>query len=135
MSRIIKLSECQNHRCAYCGIELLHPKFRISGKKPARELPPIPALNWKTHSKSKKYRRATVDHVIPRCDGGTDSLANTVAACKLCNEYRGNVPAEVAFERIQRLIKSGTYPHQTFQKTGRFPLKGFKRLATIEARS
>ncbi|MBN9601835.1 MAG: HNH endonuclease [Afipia felis] len=135
MSRVLRLSEAQNHRCAYCGIELLHPKLRISGKKPAREVPPAPALNWSSHSKAKKYRRATIDHVVPKCEGGTDSLANTVAACKLCNEYRGNVPAEDAFSRIQRLVRRGTHPHLIFQKTGRFPIKSFKHLPTVEVRT
>jgi hypothetical protein len=135
MSQIIKLSESQNHRCAYCGIEIWHPKFRVSGKKPVREKPPLPALNWPAHSKAKKYRRATIDHVIPRCEGGTDALSNTVAACKLCNEYRGNVPADDAFSRIQRLVKRGTHPHLVFQKTGRFPIKSFKRLPIVEARA
>lgn len=32
----------------------------------------------------------TVDHLIPRSRGGTDSPLNLVAAHKVCNELRGN---------------------------------------------
>lgn len=35
---------------------------------------------------------ATLDHIIPRRKGGTDSLPNLVLACTPCNEYRSNPP-------------------------------------------
>ena len=34
-------------------------------------------------------RSVTLDHVIPRADGGGGSTLNLVAACKECNERRG----------------------------------------------
>ncbi len=30
----------------------------------------------------------TVDHIIPRCDGGATYMGNTVASCKTCNQAR-----------------------------------------------
>jgi hypothetical protein len=66
-------------------------------------------------------RAVTRDHIIPRSDGGTDARANLVAACRFCNGYRGNRPADEAFERIQRLVSRGTHPHQVWQATGIFP--------------
>lgn len=35
------------------------------------------------------YRRATVDHVVPRSYGGTNAITNLVAACRECNQQRG----------------------------------------------
>lgn len=32
----------------------------------------------------------TVDHVIPRCRGGTNSWKNCVASCRRCNSKKGN---------------------------------------------
>lgn len=31
-----------------------------------------------------------IDHVIPKCAGGTDDLSNLVAACRLCNNRKGS---------------------------------------------
>jgi 5-methylcytosine-specific restriction endonuclease McrA len=31
------------------------------------------------------FRTFTVDHVIPRCRGGTNALSNLVGACPSCN--------------------------------------------------
>jgi 5-methylcytosine-specific restriction endonuclease McrA len=45
----------------------------------------------------------TVDHVIPRSRGGTDSWLNTVAACPTCNHRKGDrTPAEA---RMPLLVK------------------------------
>lgn len=39
---------------------------------------------------------ATIDHVIPSSRGGTNGLDNLVAACRWCNEERGNkTPVEI----------------------------------------
>ena len=34
------------------------------------------------------FSQATVDHVRPRSEGGTDDLANVVIACDDCNQLR-----------------------------------------------
>ena len=65
--------ERQNGRCAYCGIPMLLPPFRV--KKPGD-------------------RRATLDHIVPLVRGGADSEANTVAACDACNAAKGNMTAQ-----------------------------------------
>lgn len=51
-----------NGRCHYCG----------------KELHPITGFH--------------VDHVIPRCKGGTDDLENLVASCPTCNMSKGGRP-------------------------------------------
>jgi 5-methylcytosine-specific restriction endonuclease McrA len=35
-------------------------------------------------------RDATVDHIIPRVQGGEDSMANCIAACRRCNGIKSD---------------------------------------------
>lgn len=56
------LAEAQNHRCAYCAEPMTEP-----GEGP---------------------RSVTIDHVIPKRNGGTSGWHNLVAACKACNSGR-----------------------------------------------
>ncbi len=35
-----------------------------------------------------KFHQATVDHVRPRSEGGTDELSNLVVSCADCNQLR-----------------------------------------------
>ena len=62
-------SERQNHFCCYCG----------------RETNDIP----------EHKLQATLDHIVPQCQGGEDTIENTVMACAKCNRSRGS---EDAFE-------------------------------------
>jgi len=59
-------------RCVYCGVE--------------------------THRLAKRLSRspnlATLDHVVPRSEGGPLKLANLVLACQACNNRRGVMDAE-----------------------------------------
>ena len=45
------------------------------------------------------YHELTRDHVLPRSRGGGDSWENVVAACRRCNQHKGNrKPEEVGVE-------------------------------------
>lgn len=54
----------QDHRCAYC-------RRRVAADATGE-------------------RRATIDHVVARKEGGADARANTVAACLGCNTRKGH---------------------------------------------
>lgn len=56
------LSERQNHRCCFCQC-----KFEDTG-----------------------YRRATIEHVVPKALNGKDEEVNLVASCFRCNSNRGD---------------------------------------------
>ncbi len=47
-------------------------------------------------------RRMTVDHVIPRAYGGTDTWDNLVCACTKCNNIKGNRPPDKAGMKLLR---------------------------------
>lgn len=49
----------------------------------------------------------TRDHVVPRCEGGSDDLANQVPACQPCNQAKGRrMPTEDELERIRKVWAS-----------------------------
>jgi len=58
---------------------------------------------WRTKVREKwNYKCAycgskkelTIDHVIPRCKGGTDFSKNVVCCCNSCNQSKGHEPWE-----------------------------------------
>lgn len=42
---------------------------------------------------SGQLREATLDEIIPLSAGGPEDRANCVAACRVCNEAKANMPA------------------------------------------
>lgn len=64
------------NRCVWCGVECLPPSAGIP------------------------ERVATVDHLIPRCEGGTNVPQNLVTACWFHNMDRRNRPAFEYAERV-----------------------------------
>lgn len=57
-------------------------------------------------------RRMTVDHVIPRSYGGTDSWDNLVCSCIRCNNIKGDRPPDKA--GMELLRKPRQPNHLTF---------------------
>lgn len=41
------------------------------------------------------HENRTLDHIIPKCNGGKDDLSNLVFCCQSCNQLRDNIPYEV----------------------------------------
>lgn len=75
------LSERQNHRCCYCGHRM---------------------VNIEKHQQQRPPRNAvTREHVIAKSDGGNGHDPNVAAACKLCNELRGNIEPSI-FSGLQK---------------------------------
>jgi len=63
--------------CCYCGISV-----RIKGQP--------------------RTERATIDHLEPRCRGGTNAWRNLRLACKLCNECKGDrTPQQWALDALK----------------------------------
>ncbi len=51
-------------------------------------------------------KNLTLDHVIPRSKGGTDSWENLVTACHSCNSKKGNrTPEEAGMTLLQKPFK------------------------------
>lgn len=131
--RIQMLSGCQNHKCAYCGVVMRVPGLPTYGRS-LGNTPPWPALTWRHYKLSRYYRRATIEHVIPRSAGGSNALDNVVAACLFCNFYRANQPVEHALARILRLVRRRSHPHTIFADKGYFPTSCIGGLPSINLR-
>lgn len=71
-----RLSEAQNHRCCYCGVDM----------------DPAPS----------KPTGATLEHYQTRSTGGRTDFANCVVACKTCNHARGTLNPQKFFHRIRQ---------------------------------
>ena len=49
--------------------------------------------------RSGKRQQLELDHIVPRSNGGTNRYDNLVAACRPCNQKRGNQPIEQWLKR------------------------------------
>ena len=54
-------------------------------------------------------RATTVDHVIPRCQGGKSTWGNLVACCKECNSRKGGRTPQEAGMVLRGQIRSPKY--------------------------
>lgn len=70
--------ERDGYRCRYCGVRYVD---KITGQPVARRRNDAPI--WM--DRRRWIALLHVDHVIPRCNGGTDDIANLVTACQECN--------------------------------------------------
>jgi hypothetical protein len=70
------LAEAQNWRCCWCGVECV--------------------------PESDKKNSATIEHVTPRSQGGTDHWSNLAMSCNRCNQARGVRPIERFIDIVQK---------------------------------
>ena len=52
------------------------------------------------------HKATTVDHVVPRCQGGQSTWSNLVGCCRACNERKGGRTPEQAGMRLKGHVKS-----------------------------
>jgi len=122
--KLIRLSGMQNHRCCYCGTNTWHPNIvdyvinRIKGT------------------------RATLEHLLPRSQGGTFAMYNLAMACAECNGARGDVPVEEFMTSIAVPVPKKSPPNIKRKqpksnakrlKVEKKMLNLFKRLMTLSA--
>jgi hypothetical protein len=97
--KIVVLSEQQNHRCCYCGVNMIIPRIQCD------RIGYLPNV-------------ATIEHVQPRIKGGQRGYHNEVAACQLCNSVRSADDAiEFYHWRLKHLDKT---PKQLQKAIGRY---------------
>lgn len=77
----------RRHRgqCHYCSIEL------------------VPACE----ANQNEPRKATLDHIQPRANGGADHLRNIVLACQRCNQLKGEMPYYDFWRKLPELRALG----------------------------
>lgn len=56
---------------------------------------------------SPKHNSLTRDHIVPRCDGGTDAAANRVIACFSCDQTKASGDAVAFAEAVKKHGRPG----------------------------
>jgi hypothetical protein len=81
----VRLSERDGWRCTYCHVFLVRDGYEAEacvwssdGWVLDRSDPDAAPFDW-----------PHIDHVIPRCRGGSDDIDNLVLACAWCNLRKG----------------------------------------------
>ena len=85
----------QSHRCCYCGFLMWNEKD--AGAFRSRHV----TLTGKQADDLK----CTAEHIIARCDGGTDAAHNIAAACLRCNRGRHARAKPLPADEFARLVK------------------------------
>lgn len=52
-----------------------------------------------------KYKKMTIDHIVPLSKGGTNGMDNLQLACKRCNLMKADFTAEEFVEKIHEISK------------------------------
>ncbi len=110
--RTARLDREQGGCCYYCKYPL---RFLPKYGKPDEGI--CEGDNWRSW---RAARTATLDHIVPRSQGGRNELENLVLACHWCNGFRADRPAFKALYWIRRLVSAGHHPHYRAERTGRF---------------
>ena len=82
LHRRIKVFERDGWKCAYCGCALTLDLIAVEDREGFCTTP-------------AGFQRATVDHIIPRSQGGNHKEGNLTACCGSCNSRKGVKPAHV----------------------------------------
>lgn len=115
MVDIIALSARQNHRCCYCGHEMVRHSHINRQPTPRNAI--------------------TKDHVEPRTYGGETTWWNLVAACCQCNQLRGEMEATAFYNLMQKWFKRDPTLRSRWHQIDRDELIEFKiQCLTVHAR-
>jgi len=75
--------------CTFCGLEATHFALETNNGSPK------PHMNmWGVDATGEEIL-FTHDHIVPKSDGGSDSIHNTQTCCVRCNSKKGSLPDAV----------------------------------------
>jgi len=98
-NKLLQLFIRQSGRCFYCDGDTW--LFGAGESKDAiRKRLGVP-LAGNGSKKALRYRRATIEHLHRKVDGGSDKMENLVMACALCNSRRGELPVNIHLAATQ----------------------------------
>ena len=91
----------QDGLCYYCRC----PTWECDAEEFARK--------YKMSARRTQFFKQTAEHLVARCDGGTDTDSNVVMACHYCNSSRhlSSRPKSPAAHKdhVQRRMKAGKW--------------------------
>ena len=104
---ITKLAQAAADRCVYCGCETWLP---VSAAEHAYHVMPIGTKAEVDARKRHGWRKATREHLIRKCDGGSDDLCNLALACAFCNSHRGEHEPEIWAIAVLAMVRVRRHP-------------------------
>jgi 5-methylcytosine-specific restriction endonuclease McrA len=88
------------------------------------------AIKFKLTKRQVRFYQCTAEHLLPRQNGGKDSLNNIAAACKYCNQQRHKskspLPPEKYQQHVQKKVGQCKWPTANFLNHPRRGSRGFK---------
>ena len=105
-----RLAHSVQDRCYYCGCETWLPWGRDGRTFNAM---PIGTKEEVLARKAFGWRKATREHLIRRCDGGSDDPCNIALACAYCNSHRGDAKPEIWAIVMAAMVNVGRHPSST----------------------
>ncbi|MFA5490291.1 MAG: HNH endonuclease [Candidimonas sp.] len=94
--RLYRLSEEQNHRCAYCGCHVILPQDDH-------------------FDDAQDPKSATIDHVIPISLGGSNFDHNCVVSCYRCNSLKNSMDAMAFYHMVQDFLVNHRDEYHTYK--------------------
>ena len=89
---LAKMVDEQDGKCFYCG-QFIICRSQVDWEKVSGST--YAAVTMQVVGEEVKIRWASVEHVRPLKDGGSNKKANLVAACVLCNLRRNRQPKAI----------------------------------------
>jgi 5-methylcytosine-specific restriction endonuclease McrA len=81
--------------------------YMVKRPRPKRKLTRLEVFNRDQYSCQycgKETRQLTIDHIIPRSQGGKHTWKNVVSACMCCNHHKaGKTPKQAGMRLIHKL--------------------------------
>lgn len=108
-------------RCVYCKSKVFLRRFCSHKNVKKIVNHDVYSLFW-LNGKIRVLPQGTMDHVIPKSQGGDYSLENLVLSCYSCNQRRGKNKYCPYLDDFLKKAENGTLCH-----CGKFPPKGKKR--------
>lgn len=105
MNRLTKIRRqlfaAQEGRCFYC----LQPMWEDNRHDFA--------IRYAIGKRRTVWLQSTAEHLLARCDGGSDDIENIVAACRFCNQHRHRshraLPCDLYVHHVRKRLAKGAW--------------------------
>lgn len=112
------LKDSSTH-CVGCKCQLDH--FRLERNY----------LGYHFNAYTSEGQMLTCDHVIPKSEGGEDTLENTQLLCEACNSHKKSMPMEEFMKEVNKVSVKVKSDNTVLRKDIKSNLSAFKNLSIL----